>query len=100
MLVLSVEQVDHFSVEPAASGLVGFGQMVGLVEIDYSFGLGIETAAEAVFGHQEGDLIVDESPMRFAEGHLLEFLVAFLVAEYLFVGEQLLPRQLRNPVHR
>ena len=57
-------------------------------------------AAEVVFDHQAGDLIVDESPMRFAEGHLLEFLEAFLVAEHLFVGELPRLRQLRNPVRR
>ena len=100
VLGLSVELGDRFFVEPEASGLVGFGRKVGLVGIDYSFGSGIEMVAGVVFGHQEGDLIVDESPMRFAEGHLLEYLEALLVGEYLFVGEQLLVRQLRNPVHR
>ncbi len=74
--------------------------MVGLVGINYSFDSGIEMVAEVVFGHLEGDLIVDESPMRFAEGHRLEFLEAFLVVEYLFVGEQLLLRRLRNPVRQ
>ena len=74
--------------------------MVDLVGIDYSFGSGIEMVAGVVSDHLEGDLIVDESPMRFAEGHLLEYLEAFLVVEYPFVGEQLLLRQLRNPVHR
>jgi hypothetical protein len=99
-LGLSVEWEDHFFVESGAFDQVGFAQMVGLVGIDCSFDLGIEMAAEVVSDHQEGDLIVDESPMRFAEGHLLEFLEAFLVAEHLFVGELPRLRQLRNPVRR
>jgi hypothetical protein len=59
VLALFVVREYHFSVDFEASGQVGFGQMVGSVGIDYSFGSEIEKAVEEVFGHQGEGLIVD-----------------------------------------